>query len=212
MARLGRSQPFKPKLAKRFIAAQYSLSAAAGSFTLTGNAATFKATRLLSASVGSFVESGIAAGFNDNHHIVADAGAFALTGNAARLIYQRLPLAVSAGGFTLTGVAAALSRTWVLTAATGSFVLTGNAAAFVAPTSSVPSIGASGGVGTTRRRETKAAPLARQRLRELTLIAGVGRFALVGHDAELLHVMLTREQQIARRKKASEAIFLMLAA
>lgn len=75
-----------------------------------------------------------------------------------------------------------------------------------------PAGGAS--VGAPRRRsKAKSLPLlARPVLREITLIAGVGRFVVTGQDAELIYTPLTREQQIARRKKASEAVFLMLAA
>lgn len=91
-------------------AADYTLTAAAGSFTLTGNAITLAASRKLAASVASFT----------------------LTGNDIVFSYSGAPdytLTANAGSFTLTGMAAALKAARKIAPATGSFTLTGNAAA-----------------------------------------------------------------------------------
>lgn len=80
----------------------YTLTADAGSFTLSGTAASLTASRLLT----------------------ADAGSFTLTGQDASLLASRT-LTADPGSFTLTGQDATFSRSYVLDAEAGSFTLTG---------------------------------------------------------------------------------------
>lgn len=89
-------------IAFELLEAVAALAANAGSFTLTGNAATLAAGR----------------------KVAADAGAFVLTGSPAALVFG-YNLGASAGSFTLTGVDVGMSRTRVLTADAGSFALIG---------------------------------------------------------------------------------------
>lgn len=63
----------------------YTLTAAAGSYTLTGGAATLKVGRVVTAAAGSYTLTGGAATLAVGHKLTAAAGSFALTGNAATL-------------------------------------------------------------------------------------------------------------------------------
>lgn len=78
----------------------FSLSAGAGSFTLSGVAASVLPQRAIAASTGAFALSGIAVGLP--LVMPADAGAFALTGIAVNALATRLA-SFEAGTFTLTG-------------------------------------------------------------------------------------------------------------
>nr|WMC97959.1 hypothetical protein RAR13_04380 [Aminobacter aminovorans] len=98
-----------------------------GAFTLTGNAVTFPGAYAFNAETGTFTLTGNAAGLLRALKMDAAAGAFTLTGNAAGLSKTFTVLA-SGGSFTLTGVDAAFKRALVMQAAAGNFTLTGNAA------------------------------------------------------------------------------------
>lgn len=91
----------------------YTLTAATGSFTLTGVSATLKVSRKLVAATGTYSLTGQAAAFNVSRKLVAATGTYTLSGIAANLVY--------------TPVSGA---TYTLTAQTGTFSLTGQAAAF----------------------------------------------------------------------------------
>jgi hypothetical protein len=103
------------------------LAAASGSFALTGNAATLAFNRKLAAASGSFALTGSAATLAFNRKLVAASGAFALTGNTTTLAFNR-KLAAASGSFAETGNTATLASNRALAAASGSFALTGNAA------------------------------------------------------------------------------------
>lgn len=83
----------------------------------------------LTAAQGTFSLTGVAAALRPDRRVPAPAaGAFALTGVAAALRIARKVTAPAAGAFTLTGVAAALTRsgsTYTLTSASGAFRLNG---------------------------------------------------------------------------------------
>ena len=100
----------------------YTLTAAAGSHALTGNAAGLIAHRKLVCAVGSIAFTGNAAGLYGGVSLAT--GAYSLTGNAAGLIAHR-KLGLASGSYALTGNAAALNR--ALSAGVYSF--TGMAAA-----------------------------------------------------------------------------------
>lgn len=106
-----------------------TLSAASGSFTLTGQAATPKAARKLSASAGSFTETGQAATLRSARRLTASAGDFALAGQDATLAKTKR-LAADAGAFTVSGQDASLQAARVLPANAGDFEVTGQDATF----------------------------------------------------------------------------------
>ena len=80
----------------------YTLTAAYGSFTQTGQASGTLFNRVISAGQGSFGLTGQAAGTLFNRMIGAGQGSFTLTGEEAALLLQRL-LGASQGSFTLSG-------------------------------------------------------------------------------------------------------------
>jgi hypothetical protein len=84
-----------------------TLTAAAGAFTLTGNATGLVAHRRLACSAGSIAFTGKAAGLVSGTTL--GTATYSLTGNAAALGAQR-KLVCAAGSIALTGNAAALNR------------------------------------------------------------------------------------------------------
>jgi hypothetical protein len=100
------------------------LAAAAGSFSLTGTSAGLKHGWKVPAAAGSYVLTGTAAGLKHGWKLPAASGSFALTGTAATLI-RKLPLVAGAGSYVLTGTAAALRQSRKIAATSGSFTLTG---------------------------------------------------------------------------------------
>jgi hypothetical protein len=112
----------------------YTLTAAAGSFALTGTGAALKFNRVLGAGAGSFALTGTGAALKFNRSLSAGVGSFALTGTDASLKFNRV-LSAASGGFVLTGTDATLTytpasgATYTLTAASGAFALTGTDAA-----------------------------------------------------------------------------------
>lgn len=108
--------------------ATYTLTAQAGSFTLTGANATLTATRNLTAQAGSFTLTGSNATLSKSYTLTANAGSFTLTGANATLTANRL-LTAQQGSFTLTGADVNFTynsgATYTLTAQAGSFALTG---------------------------------------------------------------------------------------
>jgi len=108
-------------------AASYSLTAASGAFTLTGQAAGLKAGRKITALAGSFTLTGIAATARAGRKITASAGAFNLGGNALHLA----PVATNVGitsASDIAGIATGLRNGRTLAAASGSFSVAGSAA------------------------------------------------------------------------------------
>jgi hypothetical protein len=101
--------------------------AAAGAYILTGKAATINSVRTLTAAKGTFTLSGIAAIVKRAVLMTAIAGAYTLSGIAATL-RKKLTLTAANGTYTLSGVAAVVKKALFLTAAKGTYVLTGVAA------------------------------------------------------------------------------------
>lgn len=91
-----------PLAAQTFIATTTTLPAAAGSFSLTGVAASFVLSQ--AQSVGSYVVTGIAANFLQS----LEGGALALTGCSAALTPT---LIASASAYAITGIAASYDLT-----------------------------------------------------------------------------------------------------
>lgn len=101
-----------------------ALTAASGSFALTGQAAGLRAQRKLTAEQATFALTGQAALLSHGYPMVAASGSFALTGYDAILRAQRL-LSAAPGGFALTGVDAGLRAQRKLTAEVAAFAFTG---------------------------------------------------------------------------------------
>jgi hypothetical protein len=113
----------------------HKLAAAQGAYTLTGQAALFVHGYKLTAGQGSYTLTGEAAGLAFGHKLALGQGSYTLTGEAAGLAFGH-KLALGQGSYTLTGEAATLTYTpkgaYVLTANQGSYALTGQAALLTA--------------------------------------------------------------------------------
>jgi hypothetical protein len=134
----------------------FTLSAAAGTFTLTGiDADVVKASnpnKVLTADVGSLGLTGIDAGLLEDARLTADPGVFTLSGidagtRATRLlsggfgsftfsgidagVLEAARLNADAGIFTLSGIDASTSASRLLVAQTGTYIFTGISAALI---------------------------------------------------------------------------------
>lgn len=112
-------------------ATNYTLTADSGTFTLTGQAATLRATRLITAAAGSFALTGQTVGLRVARLLTAASGSYSLTGQSATLRIARR-LAATLGTLALTGIDANLIYTpasgYVLAADSGAYALAGQAA------------------------------------------------------------------------------------
>ena len=107
----------------------YPLTAALGTFTLTGISSLFKIGIKMTAVLGTFTLTGINAIISFGRKMLAALGTFTLTGYDATLFYGKLLTALT-GAFTLTGNVATITSTRKLIADLGTFTLSGIAAAF----------------------------------------------------------------------------------
>ena len=105
--------------------ASYTLTAAAGSYALTGGTAGTLATRLLTAASGSYTLTGGAATLAGGKTLVAANGSYTLTGGTSGLLAGR-QLTAASGSYALTGGSAAFLRGLFLDAAAGSYALSGS--------------------------------------------------------------------------------------
>lgn len=105
----------------------YPITAGAGSYTLTGTAATLKVGRKVAAASGSYALTGTAATLKLGKTIAAAAGSYSLTGQPATLRRTRL-LGAGSGSYALSGTAATLKATKLVAANGGTYTLTGTAA------------------------------------------------------------------------------------
>ena len=104
----------------------YTLTVAAGSFSLTGIATGLRIARRVAPTVGSYSLTGIAAGLRSTRRVAPAVGSYALTGNNATLIKSgNYVLTAQAGSYSLTGIATGLRATRRVTPAVGSYALTG---------------------------------------------------------------------------------------
>lgn len=117
----------------------YVTTAQAGSYTLTGQAATVSRDKALAATAGSYTLSGVNATLTftpliTGYDLTALAGAYLLTGQAATVSRDKL-LTASAGSYTLTGVNADLTKSKLIAASAGSYTVSGQSAdlAYLAP-------------------------------------------------------------------------------
>lgn len=153
-------------------AAPVVLTASAGSFTLTGSAATLARRKVLVAAAGTFSLTGAAATLARRKVLIAAAGSFTLTGASVVLAAQR-NISASSGSFSLTGSAATLRRGLVLQAQAGVFSLTGAAADLAVLSGLTASSGSFVISGA-------AASLV---VRRLPMVAAAGSFVMTGSSA-----------------------------
>lgn len=147
-------------------------TAGAGSYTETGGAATL--TPKIPAGAGSYTETGGAATLNAHLSLLAGAGALAETGGSAT---PSVGLGVGAGSFAETGAAATLGLG--LGSAAGSFTESGGG--------SVPAVGMGAGAGTFVETGHDATLTLTGGSQSYHLIAAVGAFVLTGHAATLTY-------------------------
>lgn len=105
----------------------YTLTAAGGSHTLTGTAATLRRGALVVAGAGAYSLTGSAAVLRRADLLAAGSGSYAVTGSQAGLARQ-LRVAAGAGSYSLIGTASSFARAWLTAAGAGSYNLTGSAA------------------------------------------------------------------------------------
>lgn len=104
----------------------YDLTCAAGTFALTGTATGLIEGRRITCAAGTFAFTGNATGLARSRYLSCATGSFALTGNDTGLIEGRR-LTCAAGSFALTGQATGLARSRYLSCAAGTFALSGSA-------------------------------------------------------------------------------------
>ncbi|TPN11714.1 hypothetical protein [Mesorhizobium sp. B2-1-2] len=107
-----------------------TLAAAAGSYALTGTAATPEFGRVVAANAGSYALSGSAATLRRSLPLVAGAGSYSLTGATASPLHS-WKAAAGAGSYSLSGMAATLLVGKVVVAAAGAYDLTGSVASLL---------------------------------------------------------------------------------
>lgn len=191
-------------------AASYTLTAGAGSYSLTGQAALLKASRKVVAGAGSYSLTGNAAGIYRGLRLVAGAGTYSWSGQAANVRAQR-KLVAAAGTYALTGNAAVLRLGRMLAMASGSYTFTGQAvglnktgsSSLAAETGSYALTGQAAGVLAARKLTAGAGSFAltgqAATLRlSRRFAADAGSFALTGQDAAL---------RAARRLSAEAGVF-----
>lgn len=188
----------------------YSLTADAGTFALTGNAAGLAYGYKLPAVTATFSLVGNATGLAYGRKLTAAVGTFALTGNTTGLRAAR-KLAVTTATFALTGNATGLTYGRKLTAATATFSLTGNAVGlkdarkFAVATGSFALTGNATGLRTGYRltAATGSFALTGQAVglqRALRLTVSSGTYALTGNATALTN---------ARRLSVSAGAFIL---
>ncbi len=106
------------------VASGITLTADAGSYTITGTAATLRRARKVAAAAGSYAVTGTAASTKRGRKVGAAAGSYTVTGTAATLREAKKVIA-AAGAYSVTGTAAALREAKKVGAEVGSYTVTG---------------------------------------------------------------------------------------
>lgn len=174
----------------------YSLNLAAGSYAITGAAATVTRARLFNAAAGSYSINGAANSLLAGRALNLAAGAYTLTGSAAALLVNRL-LSLASGSYALTGAGASLLRGMLLALASGSYSLTGSAASLLVARLLALSAGSYALTGTNASLlhaiiavlESGAHTLTGAEARLLAdrlAVLGHGSYTVAGNDASIL--------------------------
>jgi hypothetical protein len=106
------------------------LEAEAGSYSVSGTAASLEYGRVLAANAGAYALTGTAASLEHGYRVSAESGTFALTGTAATVLAART-MAASAGSFAVSGTAVTVRVTRLVSVESASYVVTGQAAGLV---------------------------------------------------------------------------------
>lgn len=112
----------------------YTLTADAGSYTKTGQAAALKAARKIVASPSSYSLTGQAVALRPIRKMAAGAGSLTLSGQLAQLLAARRIVAAP-GSYVLTGQPVTLRKGYGLVASPGSYLVTGYPASLIYPKS-----------------------------------------------------------------------------
>lgn len=166
----------------------YTLTAAQGSYSLTGQALALRVARTIAAAQGSYSLTGQSAGLVPARKVVAAFGSYSLTGQAAGLTATR-NVAAAQGTYTLTGQAAGLLKGQTLAADQGAYTLTGQAAGLIATRSLLAGAGsyALTGQDVTLLYGSSAKSIAAEQ----------GFYTLTGQDAALTYTPTTPEPDLA---------------
>lgn len=105
----------------------YTIAASAGSYAVTGTAATLKLGRLIGATSGSYALTGQTATLRRNLPITAGVGSYSISGTAVTLRHTYVTPA-AAGSYSINGTAVSLKRGFQLTALSGNYGFSGAAA------------------------------------------------------------------------------------
>jgi len=114
----------------------HNLTAVTGSYSLTGIAASFKVAHTLSATVGSYTYTGVAATFKNTRSLLANTGSYSLTGIAATFNYVAgagsiaYSLSGATGSYSLSGQVATFKSVHTLLTTNGSYAISGQNALF----------------------------------------------------------------------------------
>jgi hypothetical protein len=119
----------KRRAAKAFSLSAFTLSAAQGTYSYTGQAAAFLVGTVLASAQGSYSYTGQAAGLSAAYIMPADAGSYSYSGQAAALLAGSL-MTADAGVFSYTGQDASLTYGRIMPAAQGSYSYTGQPVTF----------------------------------------------------------------------------------
>jgi hypothetical protein len=102
----------------------YELDFTAGSYLISGNAATLKWNRLISFNAGSYAVTGNNVNLTKGYKLTIEAGSYSVSGNDVNLKADR-KLSVEAGSYSTTGNAIDLRKGYKLTVENGSYVVNG---------------------------------------------------------------------------------------
>jgi len=195
----------------------YTLTAASGTFSLSGQTTGLKAARALTASPQSFSVTGVAASLARRYTLDATTAPFTLTG--LDIAYSRhYALAPETGAFTLTGFQAGLSTNAQLVASAASFGFSGNAASLrvsrllsgsVAPyalSGSPAALRAARLLSTVAANYTLSANDAAV-LRQFVLETDAGAVSLTGQAAAIVRQALMSADSVAFTLTGNEVLF-----
>jgi len=158
----------------------YTLTAASGSYTLSGQSATITKTRIVSAASGSYSYSGQSATILKTRIVAADQGSYSYTGQAATVLKTR-NVSAAAGNYAYAGQAASILKGWVLTAANGSYSVAGQAATITyTPAAGSYVLNAAAG---SYALSGQAATI----LKSKVITANAGAYSLAGVDATITY-------------------------
>lgn len=152
--------------------ATLSLTCSGGSYTFTGQSATFQLVKVVNGGAGSYSVTGYDAGFLYSQSLPGESGAYTLTGQDAGYLYSKA-ITAEAGAYSVTGQSVEFDYDQVLTAEAGSYELTGGSASFA--------IGKTLSAGTFQFQMTGQQAWL---LKDAKLDANSGAYVITGGEAE----------------------------